>query len=110
MKTSRSPKAARGLGSLAVREAVTPPFTSSIVERVSVRDVLRLAGCGEPNDRGFLTCPLHAERTPSFHIIGDRGWRCFGCGRHGGILDLVCALGLAGDRASAAALLVDATR
>lgn len=29
-------------------------------------------------------CPFHAERTPSFHVIPDKGfYHCFGCGKHG---------------------------
>jgi DNA primase len=74
----------------------------SIVERVTVADVLRLAGFEEPNRSGFVACPLHAERSASFHLVGGTGWRCFGCGAHGGVLDLVVALRISADRASAA--------
>lgn len=75
----------------------------SVVDRVSVADVLRSAGFEEPNRRGFVSCPLHAERSASFHVVGDgRGWRCFGCGAKGGVLDLCIALGIAADRATAA--------
>ena len=29
-------------------------------------------------------CPFHAERTPSFQVLADRGfYHCFGCGKHG---------------------------
>lgn len=32
-------------------------------------------------------CPFHSERTPSFQVIGDRGfYHCFGCGKHGDAL------------------------
>ncbi len=78
------------------------PLRSSIADRVTVAEVLKIAGWSAPNRRGFLLCPLHTERTPSFHVVADRGWRCFGCGKGGGIFDLVVALGLARDRAAAA--------
>jgi len=29
-------------------------------------------------------CPFHSERTPSFHVIPDKGfYHCFGCNKHG---------------------------
>lgn len=29
-------------------------------------------------------CPFHAEKTPSFHVVEDKGFfHCFGCGAHG---------------------------
>lgn len=85
--------------------------SESVVECVTVSDVLFRAGFEAPNQRGFLPCPLHSERSPSFHIVGDgRGWRCFGCGRKGGVLDLCVALGIAADRASAARWLEEVTQ
>ena len=78
-------------------------MTATIVDRVTVGDVLRLGGFEQPNRHGFLLCPLHAERSPSFHVVGDgKGYRCHGCGARGGILDLAVALGIAHDRAAAA--------
>ncbi|GAB4571278.1 MAG: DNA primase [Rhodothalassiaceae bacterium] len=33
-------------------------------------------------------CPFHNERTPSFHIVEDKGfYHCFGCGAHGDAID-----------------------
>lgn len=81
-------------------------MTASVVGRASVCDVLRLAGFEEPNRHGFVACPLHTESSASFHVVGDgRGFRCFGCGAKGGILDLVVALGIACDHAAAASWL-----
>jgi phage/plasmid primase-like uncharacterized protein len=35
-------------------------------------------------------CPFHNERTPSFHVIPDKGfYHCFGCGAHGDVIDFV---------------------
>lgn len=37
-------------------------------------------------------CPFHDERTPSFHVIPDKGfYHCFGCGAHGDVIDFVAA-------------------
>lgn len=50
---------------------------------------------GEPVPAsGFIRCPLHEERTPSFKAYNDpeRGWHCFGCGRGGTVYDLGGAL------------------
>jgi phage/plasmid primase-like uncharacterized protein len=35
-------------------------------------------------------CPFHDEKTPSFHVIPDKGFaHCFGCGWHGDVVDFV---------------------
>ena len=82
----------------------------TVVSRVVIADVLRLGGFEEPDRRGFLRCPLHLERSASFHIVASgQGFRCFGCGAKGGVLDLVVRLGIARDRADAARWLDDVT-
>lgn len=48
--------------------------------------VFRLTGV-EANRSGYLLCPLHDERTPSFSCKGTR-WRCYGCQAHGSIYEL----------------------
>ncbi len=42
---------------------------------------------------GWISCPLpdHEDHTPSFQVL-DSHWRCFGCNRGGGIIDLAAAL------------------
>ena len=39
---------------------------------------------------GFISCPLHDERTPSFHVGGPdpTAWLCHGCQKGGGIYEL----------------------
>lgn len=38
----------------------------------------------------WACCPLHGERTPSFHLDEVKGYfHCFGCGAHGSAIDLV---------------------
>jgi hypothetical protein len=71
----------------------------------SVPSVLQLLGAHPPDKRGWIRCPdpEHMDSNPSCHITPDkRGWRCFACGAHGGILDLIVSHGFAEDRASAA--------
>lgn len=37
-------------------------------------------------------CPFHAEKSPSFHVIPDKGFfHCFGCSAHGDVVDYVAA-------------------
>lgn len=42
---------------------------------------------------GWLSCPLpdHDDHTPSFQVLHSH-WRCFGCNRGGGVIDLAAAL------------------
>lgn len=38
-------------------------------------------------------CPLHQEKTPSFHVyVDDDHYYCFGCRAHGDVIDLEQAL------------------
>jgi DNA primase len=38
-------------------------------------------------------CPFHNEKTPSFHVVPDKGfYHCFGCGQHGNAIDFIMAL------------------
>ena len=51
---------------------------------------------GQPVGRSRkIRCPLHEDRTPSFHVYEHprEGWYCFGCKRHGhSVYDLASAL------------------
>jgi hypothetical protein len=39
-------------------------------------------------------CPFHNERTPSFHVMPEKGfYHCFGCGAHGDVVDFVAQTG-----------------
>ncbi|MHB1549590.1 MAG: hypothetical protein ACYCX6_00115 [Vulcanimicrobiaceae bacterium] len=77
---------------------------ASVVERMTVEDILRLRGLPQPNRGGFIHCsnPLHRDVHPSARVQSSgRGVRRHGCGWRGGLLDVAVALGLAPDRASA---------
>lgn len=44
---------------------------------------------GEQVTRHKIRCPFHVEETPSLHVYEDESWHCFGCGRHGDVIDFV---------------------
>lgn len=80
----------------------TPQRRDSIVSLVTVRQILVALGVAVPdNPKKLLRCPFHSDSTPSFRVFPS-GFICFGCGRRGGLLDLVVALEKASDRAGAA--------
>jgi hypothetical protein len=56
--------------------------------------------------RRVALCPLQSENTPSFTVSGDV-FHCYGCGKHGDVVDLERALG-GGSVADAIARLGDA--
>lgn len=74
-----------------------------------------------PNRMGYICCPFHNEKTASLKLFPDGGWKCFGCGAGGSVIDFVMklydipfrqailrintdfALGLTGDRPDPAA-------
>jgi DNA primase len=78
-----------------------------------IDDVLRDAGITPPaNEKINIPCPLpdhaHSNRksTPSFSVQkSGQGYRCFGCGAHGGVVELVVALKLARSKKDAVDLL-----
>ena len=59
---------------------------------VSILDVARLLGLGEPVRRGseyLVRCPLHDDERPSLTISPDRNvWYCFPCGMGGDGIEL----------------------
>lgn len=63
-----------------------------IKRSVSMQDVLSRYGF-EPNAKGFLCCPFHKEKTPSFRIYADGSrFKCFGCGESGSVIDFTMKL------------------
>lgn len=45
-----------------------------------------------PNRAGFICCPFHSEKTASLKLFPDGGWKCFGCGAGGSVIDFVMQL------------------
>lgn len=71
---------------------------SELKGRVSIADILGHYGLldklkPQRSGKGLVgLCPFHQERRGSFHAsLSKNAWYCFGCGRHGNILDFVAA-------------------
>ncbi len=63
-----------------------------IKDRVTVTDVMSKYGF-ETNRKGFMKCPFHSEKTPSFSVYADgKKFYCFGCGESGSCIDFVMKL------------------
>lgn len=58
---------------------------------VTTREVAELNDL-HPNPGGFICCPFHDEQTPSLKLYRDGGWKCFGCGKGGSVIDFTCEL------------------
>lgn len=56
-------------------------------ERLDIAAVARAYGL-DINRHGYARCPFHNEKSPSFHLRGQR-FHCFGCGQSGDVFDLV---------------------
>ena len=55
--------------------------------RVPLVDVFALYGL-RPNRAGYVSCPIHAEKTPSLKLY-PASWRCYGCNTGGDGVKLV---------------------
>lgn len=67
---------------------------SSVFEAVKAAVPMRAAAERfglEVNDAGMVRCPFHDDHTPSMKLYDDHFY-CFGCGRHGDVVDLTAEL------------------
>lgn len=56
--------------------------------------IVTILGLKDDGRRKMIRCPFHKERTPSFAIFPDNGYKCFSCGKYGnGAIDFVMDLG-----------------
>ncbi len=63
-----------------------------IRDRLPIAEVVGEVVSLKPAGRGRLKglCPFHTEKTPSFHVLVDRGFfYCFGCQAKGDVFDFV---------------------
>lgn len=57
-----------------------------IKDRLSMRDVLNRYGFKQ--QKGFICCPFHSEKTPSMKIH-EKYFYCFGCGEQGDVITFI---------------------
>jgi len=69
-----------------------PNFTEDLKSHVDIVQVVgervQLRKAGAASWKGL--CPFHGEKTPSFHVHGDRQFfHCFGCGAAGDVIEFI---------------------
>ncbi len=71
--------------------AIPARFIDELVSRCDIVDVVSdYVPLHQKGGSHWGLCPFHGERTPSFHVQGDRQmFHCFGCGKGGGVLSFV---------------------
>ena len=74
--------------------AIPAQFLDELVARTDIVDLVsesvRLTRKGNSY---WGCCPFHSEKTPSFHVVPDRQmYKCFGCGKGGGVINYVMEL------------------
>lgn len=65
-------------------------YFRQISEQVKIEDVARELLGLKVSRAGFVSCPLHVDKTPSLKLYGTRFF-CFSCGLKGDSIDLVSA-------------------
>ena len=66
-----------------------------IREAIPLPDVVEGAGITlkpAPGNRYVTLCPFHDEKLPSFTIYPDGGFKCFGCGVSGDVVNFVAKM------------------
>lgn len=60
-------------------------FIDELVARADIVELISSRVPLKKNGKEFKACcPFHNEKTPSFHVVPDKGfYHCFGCGAHG---------------------------
>ncbi len=63
----------------------SPSFLDELRSRISLVDLVgRKVALKRAGREWKGLCPFHKEKTPSFHVVEDKGfYHCFGCGAHG---------------------------
>ncbi len=63
--------------------------TARILESVSMEDIINKYGLVK-NQYGYISCPIHNEKTPSLKIYpGRKGFYCFGCHAGGDVISFI---------------------
>jgi len=74
------------------------PFIKSILQKKKIVEYLaseHIFPVRQYTGRFVYTCPLHADKSPSFYIFDDgdyQTFKCFGCSKGGDLINLICFL------------------
>src|SRR5579875_3411287 len=65
--------------------AFPPRFLDELRHRISLAEIVGRRVKLMRRGREYTgLCPFHKEKTPSFHVVEEKGfYHCFGCGAHG---------------------------
>lgn len=63
-------------------------FLDELRSRVSLAEIVGRRVTLQKRGREYTgLCPFHKEKTPSFHVVEEKGfYHCFGCGAHGDVI------------------------
>ena len=63
-------------------------FLDELRARVSLAEIVGRRVALQKRGREWTgLCPFHKEKTPSFHVVEEKGfYHCFGCGAHGDVI------------------------
>ncbi len=63
-------------------------FLDELRARVSLAEIVGRRVTLQKRGREYTgLCPFHKEKTPSFHVVEEKGfYHCFGCGAHGDVI------------------------
>jgi hypothetical protein len=77
-----------------VRRRVTPISLQEFKARLPIIGIVsRYVRLSRRGRDCWGCCPFHNEKTPSFHVVADKGFfHCFGCGQHGNAIDFIMAI------------------
>src|SRR5882724_5937643 len=83
-----------------------PQFLDELRARVSLAGIVGRRHKLTRRGREYVgLCPFHKEKTPSFHVVEDKGFfHCFGCGVHGDVIGYTMQSGNLGFREAVEAL------
>lgn len=68
-------------------ERITKYHTEAIKAAIPVPTAFEYYTLSRPDEKGFVCCPFHAEKTASM-ILHDTYYHCFGCGAGGDVITL----------------------
>ena len=71
--------------------AIPERFLDELIARTDIVDLVgEYVRLNKKGNSYWGCCPFHNEKTPSFHVVPDRQiYKCFGCGKGGGVISFV---------------------